>query len=190
MPNYTRKAILDTFEEMLTETPLKKITVSALVARVEISPNTFYYHFRDIYDLLEKWLETKVTKILDETANFENWSDVIKHILHWFQDNPKLVYHIINSISKEQGEKYVYSIANSWFLDYFKSQHPELDEFPEILESLSKMYLYSLLGFLLEFVMKHMNEDIDKMVDTASPIYDGVTEYVVKKLIDEKKSTD
>ena len=47
MANYTHKAILQTFEEMLTEMPFEKITVSALVTRCEISSNTFYYHFQD-----------------------------------------------------------------------------------------------------------------------------------------------
>ena len=39
---------------MLAEMPFYKITVSALVKRAGISPNTFYYHYEDIYDLLEK----------------------------------------------------------------------------------------------------------------------------------------
>ena len=38
---------------MLAEMPFYKITVSALVKRAGISPNTFYYHYEDIYDLLE-----------------------------------------------------------------------------------------------------------------------------------------
>lgn len=45
MANYTVKAIMENFEEMLVEMPFNKVTVSALVARCEISSNTFYYHF-------------------------------------------------------------------------------------------------------------------------------------------------
>lgn len=59
MANYTQKAILNVFEEILHQMPFDKITVSALVAKCEISSNTFYYHYRDIYDLLETWLLTK-----------------------------------------------------------------------------------------------------------------------------------
>lgn len=59
MANYTKKAILATFESMLNDMPFEKITVSAIVAKCEISSNTFYYHYRDIYGLLEAWLEGK-----------------------------------------------------------------------------------------------------------------------------------
>lgn len=57
MANHTKRIIMQTFEEMLDEMPFGKITVSALVERCDISSNTFYYHFKDIYDLLEVWLD-------------------------------------------------------------------------------------------------------------------------------------
>lgn len=53
MANFTKKAILQTFEEMLEHTSFNKITVSDLIAQCGISSNTFYYHYHDIYDLLD-----------------------------------------------------------------------------------------------------------------------------------------
>ena len=53
MALYTKKAIMRTFQQMLEEMPFDKITVSALVRRCEISSNTFYYHYQDIYALLD-----------------------------------------------------------------------------------------------------------------------------------------
>ena len=54
MANYTRKLILSTFENMLGRMPLEKITVTALIKECGIGRNTFYYNYRDIYDLLDK----------------------------------------------------------------------------------------------------------------------------------------
>ena len=48
MALYTKKLIMSTFQEMLEELPFDKITVTALVKRAGISPNTFYYHYQDI----------------------------------------------------------------------------------------------------------------------------------------------
>ena len=45
MMQFTEKAIRQTFQDMLTEMPFDKITVTELVKRCEISPNTFYYHY-------------------------------------------------------------------------------------------------------------------------------------------------
>ena len=60
MALYTKKAIMRTFQQMLEEMPFDKITVSALVRRCEISSNTFYYHYQDIYSVLEWIVETEL----------------------------------------------------------------------------------------------------------------------------------
>lgn len=59
MARYTQRLIMSTFEQMLTEMPFDKITVSSLVKRCDISPNTFYYHYQDIYALLNAFLESR-----------------------------------------------------------------------------------------------------------------------------------
>ena len=59
----TVKVIMKTFEEMLEEMPFDKITVLELTKRCEISHNTFYYHFQDIYELLGEWLRQALSLI-------------------------------------------------------------------------------------------------------------------------------
>lgn len=116
MANYTQKAILNVFEEMLHQMPFDKITVSALVAKCEISSNTFYYHYRDIYDLLETWLLTKKNQLAKETDSAEKWPARVKRLLHKMQDNPKLVYHIWHSISRERLERFVFNSVETFFM--------------------------------------------------------------------------
>lgn len=56
MANYTQKLIIDTFNEMLDRMPFDKITVTALIKECQIGRNTFYYHYQDIYELLDEAL--------------------------------------------------------------------------------------------------------------------------------------
>lgn len=60
MALYTKKLIMTAFAEMLEELPFDKITVAALVKRAGVSPNTFYYHYEDIYALLDAWFRQVV----------------------------------------------------------------------------------------------------------------------------------
>ena len=59
MALYTKKLLMSTFQEMLEELPFDRITVAALVKRAGISPNTFYYHYQDIYALLDALVSGK-----------------------------------------------------------------------------------------------------------------------------------
>ena len=57
MANFTQNLIIETFENMLEHFPLEKITVTALIKECNIGRNTFYYHYEDIYALLDDALQ-------------------------------------------------------------------------------------------------------------------------------------
>ena len=52
----TRKLIMDAFIELSGKKEFKDITVKDITTEAMINRATFYYHFEDIYDLLEKVL--------------------------------------------------------------------------------------------------------------------------------------
>lgn len=52
----TRKLIMDSFMELSSQKEFKDITIKDITTEAMINRATFYYHFEDIYDLLEKVL--------------------------------------------------------------------------------------------------------------------------------------
>ena len=126
MANYTEKAIFRAFEELLEEKPFDKITVSAIVSKSEVSANTFYYHFQDIYDLLDKWLDRKRNQFFALTQLSDGWTDRLKILLHAMQANPKLVYHVSDSFTRERLERYVFTSVENQFYDYIEKNTKDI----------------------------------------------------------------
>ena len=72
----TKLLIKKTFTELLTKKPIQKISVKELCEKAGINRGTFYSHYEDIYDLLEKieneilgdipWNKTEETYLQDE----------------------------------------------------------------------------------------------------------------------------
>jgi Transcriptional regulator len=50
----TKATITDAFLELYADERLDKITVGAIISKAHVTRSTFYYHYRDVYDLLEK----------------------------------------------------------------------------------------------------------------------------------------
>ena len=61
----TRKFIMDSFMELSIKKEFKDITVKDITTEAMINRATFYYHFEDIYDLLEKVLSEVLSVKLD-----------------------------------------------------------------------------------------------------------------------------
>lgn len=49
----TKHALEDSLKRLLLQKPLTKITIADLTEDCGVSRMTFYYHFQDIYDLVE-----------------------------------------------------------------------------------------------------------------------------------------
>ena len=69
----TRKLIMDSFITLSEEKDFKDITVKDITAEAMINRATFYYHFEDIYDLLEKAL-AEVLLVNLNSDTFQNES--------------------------------------------------------------------------------------------------------------------
>ena len=63
-PRYlrTRQLIMDAFMQLAVEKEFKDMTIKDITSRATVNRATFYYHFFDKYDLLEKVLAEDVLK--------------------------------------------------------------------------------------------------------------------------------
>lgn len=53
MSEVTKKALEQSLKNLLLKKPLTKITINDITEDCGINRMTFYYHFKDIYDLVE-----------------------------------------------------------------------------------------------------------------------------------------
>ncbi len=186
MANYTQKAILQTFEDMLREMPFDKITVSAIVARCEISPNTFYYHFRDIYDLLNTWMGIKELKYQELKQREDSWKDIIKMLFFDMQKNPDIVKHIFNSISRERLERYVFNSLEVAIYHMVRQKASGKDVPEDMQRTVAGICCYSLLGFLIKFIWNDLNTDVEKEVNLVTDFLDKSMRYYMFREISEE----
>lgn len=167
----TQKAIMATFQEMLEEMPFDKITVSALVKRGGISSNTFYYHYQDKYALLDAWLNLKLDKMRTELGETNDWRSESKKLLHLCQDHPNIVYHIYESLSREQMERYVFFSSDDTFLKQIRLKTQGIGFSEQRTEELAQFCKYAYLGFFLKFLWNRMAGNVDENVDRLSSMF-------------------
>jgi len=71
-----RQALKKTFIQLYSTTPLNKISIQAIVDGACASRGSFYYHFRDVYDLLES-CEREIIDGINRTVQDDN---LFRHI--------------------------------------------------------------------------------------------------------------
>ena len=95
MPSFTKKAIIEAFMHLASKKPLEKITVRDVVDDCGINRNTFYYHFQDIYAVLEEICLSGTAKMKPALPLGEMLSDLFL-----------VLAHIAASIGQSGAERY------------------------------------------------------------------------------------
>ena len=158
--------------------PFEKITVSGLIQECGISRNTFYYHFQDVYDLLEQWLyQTFYNYISPEIQG--DWRNSVYGLLRACQEHKKLVYHLFDSLSRDRIEQFVFSATDDVLMDYIRSQDGS-DRLPEKkIIALSNICRYSIIGYFLHFLWSGMTHDVK---EATKEIGDLLEEFIAHEI--------
>ena len=66
----TKKQLSLSLKRLLEKKSFSKITISELASECGLNRKTFYYHFEDIYGLLEWHLEQEINSIINPSITF------------------------------------------------------------------------------------------------------------------------
>lgn len=96
----TKQAFGAALKQMMSVKPVDKITVKDLVVICGVNRQTFYYHFDDIYDLLEWVFEEDASQVLPKSILKNNWQENVQVLFDYFSQNASFVLNVYNSNSR------------------------------------------------------------------------------------------
>ena len=105
MSNRTKLQLEDAFKELLLEKTFHKITIKDLTDKCHISRIAFYYHFQDLYDLIEWILIEDARKALNEKKNYAHCKEGLSNIFEAVYINKPFILNVYHDISRDKIEK-------------------------------------------------------------------------------------
>ena len=122
MGNDTKRLIKESLIGLLNDKPFDGICIKELTDACGISRNTFYYHYHDIYEVLEEIFDEHTKQHIGEADTWELWEDGILSSLEFVLQNRKAVYHVYNSLNRENLERYINRVMSPITLRFVKQQ--------------------------------------------------------------------
>ena len=113
MPNRTKYDLEASLKKLLLQKPLDKITISDLTADCGISRMAFYYHFKDIYDLVEWVCLEDAQRALQGKKTYDTWQEGLEQIFEAVLENKPFILNVYRSVSREQIENYLFQLTRA-----------------------------------------------------------------------------
>ena len=158
MPNFTKKAIKETFIELLDERPLNKITVKDIVEACGINRNSFYYHYQDLPALLEEVIAERVQALMSDHPTIDSIEDSFDAALDFVLDHKRAVLHIFDSLSRDVFERYLIDVCRYVVTTYIDTAFA--DQEPERKQILIRYHKCACFGHIIDWLNTGMKDDV------------------------------
>lgn len=172
MASTTKESLGAALKQMLTVKPIDKITVKDLVEICGVNRQTFYYHFDDVYDLLEWVFEEDANRVLPSEVVYEHWRDDVMMFFKYLADNSGFALNIYNSNSR------------IYMLRYFKRRLQGCIRSFAIIVSEGKNIDRTDFEFVVEFYANGIVGLISQWLDLGMQLPKEITQDRFLKLLD------
>ena len=100
--NTTKSALEASLKKLLLHKPIDKITIADLTADCGISRMSFYYHFKDIYDLAEWVCVEDGKRALQGKKTYDTWQEGMRQIFEAVMENRPFILNIYRGVGREK----------------------------------------------------------------------------------------
>ena len=165
MSQITKKALEASLKEMLLKKPLDKITISDISENCGISRMAFYYHFKDIYDLVEWSCIEDADKALEGKKTYDTWQQGFLQIFEAVIENKPFIMNVYQCIDRGQVERYLTPLTDNLLMGVVEEESANMHVRREDKAFIARVYSYCFVGIMLDWIKDDMKEDPQVIVD-------------------------
>ena len=188
MAKQTQKFMMSTFMQLLEGESLDKITVRDIVEECEINRNTFYYHYSDIYDLLDDVFRVETEKFMsedvDENTTFgEEYERAARFVLKY----KKAILHIYDSKKRDVLQNYLETLAFSFISRFVKKEADGYGLPDEDIDYITGFYTHPIVGNTLGWIKRKLPSGQEKFIARTAGTFNATVKDMIRQCLEERQ---
>ena len=182
MSEITKKALATSLKKLLSKKELSKITIANITNDCGVNRQTFYYHFKYVYDLLEWIYLNEVIQPMEGKDTYNTWQQGFLSIFEYILNNKEFVRNTYNSISREFFLRFIYNQTKELLMNVIEEKSKNLNVEEENKEFMADFYKYGFVGIVQDWIENGMKEDPHNIISKLRGIIDGNFENSLENL--------
>lgn len=178
----TKRALEESLKSLLLEKPLGKITIADITDDCGISRMTFYYHFQDIYDLVEWSCEEDAARAIAGNKTADTWQTGLLDTFLSLRENKPFITSIYHDMSREQVERFLVPVVSDLVKDVVDEHAARRCVREQDRDFIARFFAHALIGTVLDWIARDMRDDPQQLVQRVATIADGAIETALDRL--------
>lgn len=173
MSQMTKRALEASLKNLLLKKPLDKITINDIAEDCGINRMTFYYHFRDIFDLVEWSCVEDAGKALEGKKTYDTWQEGFLQIFEAVRANKPFIMNVYHSVSREQVENYLFRLTYDLLINVVNEEAKNMTVNEADKAFIADFYKYAFVGLMLSWINNDMRDDPETVIRHLSLLMHG-----------------
>ena len=169
MSDLTKQALIASFKKLLETEPFDKITISDITNDCGLSRQTFYYHFRDIFDMIRLIYNSESLNEIGGRGGYGTWQDKIRELFDYTLNNKSLILGTFNSKCRNDLVGYYMDVSIRKISDIVEMKS-DGDIAEKDKKFIASVYAYAFVGIMVDWISDGMKESSEEMVDRVYKI--------------------
>ena len=190
MPNAMKYALAQSLKNLLSTRKLDKITVKDIAEDCGVNRQTFYYYFRDIYDLLEWNFCDATERLIRSGLDHGDWRSGVKAVTEYLQENRTLVWNAYHSISHESVSEFLKRTLRPHILSAVREEAKGLEWEPcqENVDFVADIFTLTAAGIVMEWIGTQRMEGTEERLNELFTAMDGSVSLMLRNLENAKNN--
>lgn len=168
----TKKALAQSMKELMKKKPMKKISISDIVEGCNINRQSFYYHFKDKYDLVNWIFYTELVLSLQDVPSEK--LGVLEKTCQYFYANKKFYKNAFEVVGQNSFSEYFIEIIQP----ILKVQLSEIFKTKKDVDFYATFYADAIRLSISRWLIEGAQIPPDKFVELLRNAIEGVAIYL------------
>lgn len=185
LANATKRILAMALKERLARQRLDEITIQSLVDDAQVSRKTFYYHFQDVYALLEWLFLEEGKRVLEGNVSASTWQIGMRRIFAYAQENKAVILNVYRCLEDREGllEIHITRLVRP-LLERIFDEMPHSEQLDgEDRKIILDFYAFGLVELFLRWIGNGMKPEGGQLMDRLDRIFSGSMESLIQRCL-------
>lgn len=186
MSKFTKQAIRTACLELLEEKPFDKITVKDIVLRCELNRNTFYYYYKDIYDVLEDIFVEEREKLRRKKWEDGTFYEAYRAASDLILRHKTAILHLSSSRHQDILSTYLRNVINDFVRPFVERRAEGKDLSETDIVYIVSFYSCAIGAYTRHWIMEGMKEDEHELLQRLTDTYEMTVDTLIRQCVEKR----
>ncbi len=160
----TKRMLADSLKKLMLTKPLSKISIHEITEGCGVNRQTFYYHFHDIFDLLEWMFREEALGLFEYGEKTLSLNEGVLHLLQYIRDNEAFCLCTLQSLGHKHLRRFFYDGIYNVILSVVNEYSSDLNVSEAHKDFIAHFYTVSFAGFIENWLQEGLKDDPDEII--------------------------